>query len=107
MATEIVEFETEDGKRVQVEVALTDEGTGLAGKRLIEKAQVTFEAAIDKIRPIASSLVKRLSDLSPDQITVEFGVKFSAKAGVILAATDTEANLKVSLTWKNGRNQGA
>ncbi|MCK7576896.1 MAG: hypothetical protein MZV65_14195 [Chromatiales bacterium] len=38
---------------------------------------------------------------TPTEIGLEFGVKFSAKAGAIIASVDSEAVFKVSLKWSN------
>ncbi|MFN3763514.1 MAG: CU044_2847 family protein, partial [Anaerolineae bacterium] len=55
-----------------------------------------------KVRPVAEAVVRKLRGLSdpPDQVEVEFGLKLSAEAGAFLAAAGTEANYKVTLTWK-------
>ncbi len=42
--------------------------------------------------------VKEIAN-SPDEINVELGLKFSAKAGLILRSLDGEANLKITLKW--------
>jgi len=67
-----------------------------------EKAHQTFEAALDKIRPAAQTIIKKLRALHdpPDEIKVEFGLKLNAQAGAFIAAAGTEANYKVTLTWK-------
>jgi hypothetical protein len=36
----------------------------------------------------------------PDEIEVEFGLKMSAEAGAVVAATGLEANYRVTLTWR-------
>lgn len=67
-----------------------------------EKAHQTFEAALDKIRPAAQTIIQKpraLHDPS-DEIEVEFGLKLSAQAGAFIAAAGTEANYKITLTWK-------
>ena len=38
---------------------------------------------------------------TPDEIGLEFGIKFNAKAGAVFASVDSEATFKVSLKWKN------
>ena len=100
-----VEYELADGNSVWVEI---DEpaASGVApASRLgdaAEKAQATFEQTLSKIKPAASALVATLRELgdSPDEATVEFGVKFSTKAGVVFASADAEANFVFKLTWK-------
>lgn len=61
----------------------------------------SFEAAMDRIRPMAEAITGRLADMRvrPDTVTAEFGMKFSADAGVVVARTAGEAQITVTLTW--------
>ena len=43
---------------------------------------------------------------TPDEIGLDFGIKFSAQAGAIFASVDSEATFKVSLKWKNPKSEG-
>jgi len=102
---ELLEFELADGTPVYVET--TDAGaTDLrrvgrdAGSLL--KADGRFEEAVGRIRPAAQALLDSLRDLNtPEEIGLEFELKFNAKAGAVIASVDSEATFRVSLTWKN------
>jgi Trypsin-co-occurring domain 1 len=101
----LVEFELEGGGTVVAEVEALDDGSGLERVSRdggIEKASQTFDAALVKVKATAQKLIGGLSDLlvAPDEIELEFGVKLSAKAGVVIASADSEANFKISLKWK-------
>jgi hypothetical protein len=102
----LIEFPMEDGTTILVEADVPEE-LGMApaargGSGKPEQAQQTFEAALDKIRPAAQTIIQKLRALHdpPDEIEVEFGLKLNAQAGAFLAAAGTEANYKVTLTWK-------
>lgn len=103
---QFVEFSLEDGGVILVEVEVPEEPgmvpVARTPKEMTQRAGQTFEAALDKIRPAAQAVIAKLRALHdpPDQITVEFGLKLSAEAGAIIAAATTEANYKVTLTWK-------
>ncbi len=61
-----------------------------------------FEQALNHIKPVADALFGAFGELNnPKEVNLEFGVKFSAKAGVIFASADSEATFKVSLKWVN------
>jgi hypothetical protein len=106
----LVEFHSEVGEPILVEV----EDVGLAGETrrglsasaVVERAQTSFEDALDKVRPMASSLVGKLraigdaADNPPDEVQVEFGIVLNAEAGAILAAASAGANYTVTMTWK-------
>ena len=67
-----------------------------------EQAQSGFTEALARVRPAAEAVLQSLRDLNtPAEIGLEFGIKFNAKAGVILASVDSEATFKVVLKWTN------
>jgi len=61
-----------------------------------------FMDAVAGIKPAAEAVLEIFQEMnSPDEIDLAFGIKFSAKAGAILASVDSEATFKVSLKWTN------
>ncbi len=102
----LIEFPLEDGTAILVEADVPEEPGMVPAMRggpgMPEKAGQTFEAALDKIRPAAQTIIQKLRALHdpPDQIQVEFGLKLNAQAGAFIAAAGTEANYRVTLTWK-------
>ncbi len=102
----LIEFPLEGGGSIVVEVE-EPEGLGTVpvsrkGAGVPERAQKSFEEALEGIRPAAQVLIAKLRGLHdpPDEIEVEFGLKMNAEAGAIVAAAGVEANYKVKLTWK-------
>jgi len=101
----LVEFALEDGSVVAVEVE--GEGSGMqrasrGGETEAEQAKSRFTEAIARVKPAAEAVLNAFREMNtPDEIGLEFGVKFSAKAGAILASADSEATFKVALKWKN------
>src|SRR5262245_17611227 len=71
-----------------------------AAVMLLKKVTQKFEEARRKVKPATLAIISTLRELSdsPDETSVEFGVKLSAKAGVVIASADTEANLVFKLT---------
>jgi hypothetical protein len=102
----LIEFPLEDGTTILVETDAPEEPGPVpamrGGPATPERARQTFEAALDKIRPAAQAIIQKLRALHdpPDEIEVEFGLKLNAQAGAFVAAAGTEANYKVTLTWK-------
>ncbi len=102
----LIEFNLDDDSTIIVEVNEfhSHGGTIRASKsgEIIEKAEQTFGQAIERIKPVADCIIKNLRDISrqPNEIGVEFGFKLNAKAGIVIASMDTEANFKVTLSWK-------
>ena len=107
---DLVKFQLESGGFVFVETEITDvERGGLvkAGRGLPEEAAQSFEAAINSLSPIASSIVSKLINIShpPDEATVEFGLTLKAEQGVIIAKVEADANFKINLKWTRDKGQ--
>src|SRR5215218_1042095 len=104
----LVEFSSNSGEPILVEVediGLSGETRrGLSASALVERAQTSFEDALEKAGPMASSLVGKLRAIddaaAPDEVQVEFGIVLSTEAGAVLAAASAGANYKVTMTWK-------
>jgi hypothetical protein len=107
----LVEFTSDSGEPILVEV----EDVGLAGgtrrglssSAVVDRAQTSFEDALEKARPMATGLVGKLRAIGdaagnpPDEMQVEFGIVLNAEAGAILASASVGANYKVTMTWKH------
>jgi hypothetical protein len=110
----LVEFPSEDGGSILVEVDDTGPSAGGSGGTLrsvrpaemIERAQVTYEEAFNRIKPATEVIVARMRLLPdpPDEIFVEFGIKLSAAAGAILASASADAQFTLRLTWRRGEH---
>jgi hypothetical protein len=100
-------LETVAGKygRILVEVGTHAKGAGFA-KLTAEEASKTadsaFALAMETVRVTAGSVLDTLNELPerPDDVQVEFGIRFDAAAGAMLAH-GPDAQLKISLTWKS------
>lgn len=101
----LIEFALDDNTSLLVEVDESELGGLVEASspgEVIAKARVSFEEALDKVKPAANVIIKKLRSLhdQPDEIEVEFGLKLSAEAGAVLAAAGAEANYAVTLKWK-------
>jgi len=101
----IVQFDL-DGKPVYVEVEDQQEAYGMQrvsrGDNGVAESENRFTDAVARIRPAAEAVLKAFQDMNtPEEIALEFGIKFNAKAGAVFASVDSEATFKVSLKWKN------
>lgn len=100
----LLQFTLADGTPVFVESPKADFGISRVsrGGETRSEDDRRFEQALARIRPAAQAVLDSLRELNmPEEIGLEFGVKFSASAGVVFASADSEATFKVSLKWKN------
>ena len=99
---QLVEFELEDGTSVIFETPSDDEMGRISHDDTPEKANEKFEKVVSRIKPVTEVVLDALKQLNtPSEIGIEFGVKFSAQAGVIFASADSETSFKVSIKWNN------
>ena len=99
----LVKFESDSGP-ILVEVAEVQVGPlpAAAGNAGVKDSGRKFMEAMSGIRPIAEAVLAQIEGLAPSEAKVEFGVKLTGKAGVVLASAESEAHLKITLTWTKG-----
>lgn len=101
----LISMPLEAGGSVLIEVE-EDAGAavtrGLHPSEVIETVGKSFEAAIEAIKPAALAVATRLRNFAdaPEDIEVEFGLKFAGQAGAFIASASTEAQFRVKLVWK-------
>ena len=101
---QLIELDLNEGGSVLVEVDESGRGPVTRGRGptdLVAKAGKSLEEAVGQIGPAAQAIVAQLRRTAdwPDEVEVEFAVKLSTDANVIIARTGGEANFRVSLKW--------
>ena len=102
----LVKYLTESGTPIMIEVVNKEDfgDTLRSGNRNLEVVDTidqSFNAVIEPIKAIADDISRKMTSLEycPNEIGLEFSLKFSAKVGIIVTSIDSEANFKVSLKW--------
>ncbi|MYQ77021.1 hypothetical protein GTW64_07890 [Streptomyces sp. SID4923] len=94
-------FEGPDGASLQVEVP--DDAPGLerisrdSGE--VVRAGRRLEDALAQTRPALRSVMESVRALGPDAYEIEFGMKFNAESGVVIAKTAIEGHFAVKVSW--------
>ncbi len=103
----IVEFPLESGDSILVEVDEPNDRIGL-GDEITEKAQKTFESALNAIKPVASTVINKVRSLNEpaDEVEVKFGIKMTAGLGAVIASGNGEVNYEITLKWKQESKNG-
>jgi hypothetical protein len=75
---------------------------GLHPSEVIETVGNSFEAVIEAIKPAAVAVARKFRDFAgaPDDVEIEFGLKFAGQAGAFIASASTEAQFRVKMVWK-------
>ena len=102
---ELIEFEL-NGQSVFIEAESSEpEGMrriGRGGDDASKKSAIPFADAVNRIKPAAEVVLSAFQEMNtPDEIALEFGLNFSAKAGAIFTSADSAVAFKVSLKWTN------
>ncbi|MCZ7373772.1 MULTISPECIES: CU044_2847 family protein [unclassified Micromonospora] len=101
--THVVAMPVDGGETVLIEVS--DDRTGIerVGRpgEVVRTAGETLQQALARVRPAAEAVLDSVRGMAktPDRVTVEFGIKLTAEAGVVVARTATEANFAVTVEW--------
>ena len=103
----LAEFKLEDGETTfLIEVPKPIDDSAIEEVSILDeqiyKAQETFEAALDRVKPVASAVISRLKTgltTPADEVEVKFGLNLSADAGVIFSTVGGEVNFEVTLKW--------
>ena len=101
----LISFPLEAGGNVLIEVEEEPGGSvtrGLHPSDVIEAAGNSFDAAIEAIKPAAVAVARKFRNFAdaPEDIEVEFGLKFAGQAGAFIASASTEAQFRVKMVWK-------
>jgi hypothetical protein len=107
---QLLQFESEGGM-VLVEVTDDEPGIERAARvdDLVVKARQSLEGAFGQIQAVANAALGKLQDLAqqPEQVELEFGIRLNAEAGAVIARTQAEGHLQVTLTWTRRPGAGA
>ncbi|MFJ8927067.1 CU044_2847 family protein [Streptomyces sp. NPDC102364] len=72
---------------------------------ITDRVEASVESLHALVTGVARSLARPLRAVRPDEVSVEFGVELTAKAGKVvglLADGEAKAGIKVTLTWNEG-----
>jgi Trypsin-co-occurring domain 1 len=110
--SQIIKLNSSEGPSVLVEVDDEDPGKVMRGARPAEaviEAGASLEQMLASLGPAIKGIVSqvRASAGWPDETEIEFGVKLSADANVIIARTSGEANFTIALRWSAQRGESS
>lgn len=94
MATQ-VSYTLDNGTIVKFETDPVDQWQQVSPDKVISGIREAIEPLVEG----AAAISDRLRSLSPDEITVKFGVKVSGTANWVVAKAATEGNFEVALKW--------
>lgn len=104
--TRLLDLELEEGGSILIEVEEPVPGPVTRGRpaEAVAKAGQSLEQVLGQLGPAVRGIVSQLRAAGdwPEQVEVEFGVKLSSDANVIIARAGGEANFRIALKWSRG-----
>jgi hypothetical protein len=94
----VVGFEVEDVTGVGPERVSREHGA------VVAKLDKPLDQTLESARPAAESVINTFRALSPDEMSVEFGLNVDAEAGAVFAKAGVAAHFNVTVTWKPSDN---
>jgi len=101
--TQVVTMPLDDGSTVLVEVSDNEAGIERVGRtgNIVRDTTETLQQALARVRPAAAAVLQNVREMAepPDKITLKFGIKLTAEAGVVVARAASEANFTITVEW--------
>jgi Trypsin-co-occurring domain 1 len=69
------------------------------GKNTIVQLDERLDDALASVRPAAQAVIRSLRSLTPQELTVEFGIRLDAEAGAVIAKTCLTGHFTVTMKW--------
>ena len=91
--------------RVQAADADLPPGLELVALRpgeVVARASESLDSALEQLRPAVDIIRRQLEELTPDEVSVEFGIVLGAETGVVVAKGTAEVHFTISLKWAGG-----
>ncbi len=111
--TDYIETHVGDDGKLLIEVGSSTQGVGFGrakadvSKEIQETREQAFQGALETIRLTADSVLNTLRSLSerPDTARVDFGIKFEAEVGAMIARNTNEAQIRISFSWNTEKDK--
>src|SRR5262252_3495474 len=85
-------FQLENGGTATFEYIDRDEPVGIerasVGSDVTERAAMKFEETLTVVEPVTNAVLKAFKEVAPTELGIDFGLKFSAKAGIVFTSAD-------------------
>jgi hypothetical protein len=110
--SDVLVLEAADGSRLAIEAVYPPAGGNgpvMRGRGRVDDAvdevHRRFEDVLDRLRGTLEPLVGSLRDIAADadDVEIQFGVGFTAEAGVVVSSLSGGANFSITIRWKRAQ----
>jgi len=78
---------------------------GDAGELVVEVDETLTDVLETRVKPAAEKIVAALRQVSPKEITVEFGIKITGEAGAIFTKAGVEGHFTIKMKWDRAQGE--
>lgn len=106
---DLIKIQLDNGTSIYLETYQINEGDDLlepvTGNRVIQKTKAFLAETFEQIKEFSSGISESIDRMGfrPDELEVEFAVKFSADTGIIISSIGTEASITVKMKWDKSK----
>lgn len=104
MSERLLSYETESGEPVVFAVDVSDDDFELVqrGRNDPLVSEQRLDQALDSLQVATTAVFDNLDQMvrRPDEFQVEFGIRMNAKVGAIIASSEAQGHIKVTLKWR-------
>lgn len=110
-----IAVQLDDNTKIYLETAKDDIEKGVDGLfvpvssngHIIEKTKDFFDNTLEQIKTFSNGISNAVKnfDASPDEVEVEFSVKFSADVGIIISSASSESGITIKMKWKKSKER--
>jgi len=104
-----IEITLDENTKIYLETAKDDikKGDGslfipaASDGQILEKTKKYLDDTLNQIKVFSNKIADSIKslDITPDEFEVDFAVKFSAEAGIIISSVSSEASITIKLKW--------
>lgn len=81
---------------------------GDLSEKAAERVHKTFDKTLNSLKAVTQKVIHKLQELqdSPDEVTLQMGVKINGEADAVLTKIGGETHLNLTLKWKKTPEPG-
>lgn len=108
----LLEILLDDGTKIYFEACDIDNDSDdlldpVTGRRIVRKAKDFLNDTFHQIKIFSNGLAESIRDIDfqPDEFEVEYSIKFTADAGIVISSIGSEASITVKMKWDKSKGE--
>lgn len=110
--SKMIEVLLDNGSKIYFETFDTNDDSdelldSVSGNRLVRKTKDFLTSTFTQLKMFSNGLAESIKniDFQPDEFEIEYSVKFTADAGIIISSVASEASITVKMKWDKSKGE--